>query len=99
MRLKDYPRQLTIGTAIWDVRFQRTLDHKPSKYIKWGECDPINQVIYIRLGQSAEQRLTTFIHEVLHAIEAEYKVEIAHDLVNALEKPLARLLIDNGIVG
>lgn len=94
LRLRDYPKDLVIGDAIWRVRFVREIE-RSGKFITWGLCDPCDQVIYIRLGQSSEDRFITFCHELVHAWEAEYEFEIPHELVNKLEKPMARFIIDN----
>ena len=50
------------------------------------------------MGQTAAARFDTFLHEILHAIEYEYGIEIPHPLVHALEEPIRRLLVENGLV-
>lgn len=95
LRLKDYPREILVGDSIWAIRFMRRLAADDGKMITWGLCDPAEQTIYIRLGQSPKERLKTLLHEILHAIEEEYQLDIPHQLIHRLEDPLARLLIDN----
>ena len=54
--------------------------------------------IAIKSGLSKRALLETLLHEVLHAVEYEYKLPIPHALIHKLEKPLLRLLIANGWV-
>lgn len=91
LRLRDYPREIMVGEDLWAVRFVRRLPEDS----QLGLCDPSEQTIYIRLGQTQEERLKTFLHELLHAIEYEYKIVMPHRLIHRLEDPLARFLIDN----
>jgi len=53
--------------------------------------------IQISEFQSEKEKFKTVIHEVLHAIEHEYKIKISHKLIHALENPLARFINDNMI--
>jgi hypothetical protein len=97
LRKKDYPTELFIGDNVWDIKFVRKpLENDPYCY---GLCDPGELTISIRLGQSPEERLKTFLHELLHAVEYEYKIEIPHSLIARLEDPFARFLIDNYLGG
>ena len=99
LKLKDYPREIQVGEALWEVRFVRQLEESDPARITWGLCDPSDQIIYIRLGQSQGERLKTFLHELLHAIEYEYKITMPHRLIHKLEDPLARFLMDNYLGG
>ena len=99
LKMKDYPRQIQVGDSVWGVRFVRRLADPSPGSITWGACDPSDQVIYIRLGQSQTERLKTFLHELLHAIEFEYGFEMPHRLIHRLEDPLVRFLMDNYLGG
>ena len=94
LRVKDYPREIQVGDSIWAIKFVRNLGQTATT-ITWGLCDPSTQTISIRLGQTAKERLKTVLHELLHAIEDEYGIEIPHGLIHKLEDPFARFLIDN----
>lgn len=91
MRMKDCPREIQIGENTWDVKFVRRFQDK----FTTGLCDPSETTIYIRMGQTDDERLKTLLHEILHAIEYEYQLEIPHRLIHRLEDPLARFLVDN----
>lgn len=93
MRLRDYPREITVGDNTWRVRFCRRIpDHGPEVL---GLCHFTDKIIYIKLGQSPEERLSTFFHEVIHAFTEEYGIHVPHKLIYKLEKPLAWLFLDN----
>ncbi len=90
----DLPRSIEIGGNIWTVHFYRKppLAEKPGEEI-FGACVPKRRRLYVKQGQAPLERLSTLIHELLHAIEYEYKIEIPHSLVNALEGPLAESVL------
>ena len=85
----SYPRQLVIGDEVWSVKFVRKLDGC------YGECDPSNNEIRIRMKQSHDETLKTFIHEVVHALEFSFEFDLEHRHVYALEEAVFQLLRDN----
>ena len=95
-KLKDYLREVQIGDSIWEIKFVRKIPKEPETTI--GLCDPSEHVIYIRLGQSPEQRFKTFIHELCHAVCYEYAIPECHKVIYALEEPILRLFSDNGVI-
>lgn len=94
LRMRDYPKDVQIGDSVWSIRFVRNLGQTETT-ITWGLCDPGEQTIFVRMGQKPVERLKTVLHELLHAIEEEYDLELPHRLIHQLEDPLARFLIDN----
>ena len=94
--MKDFPRQLEIGENIWRVRFCRTIPGEPDTTL--GLCDPSDNTIYVKLGQTPVERFKTFVHEILHAWESEFSVSIPHSVIHDLEEPIFRFLLDNGLV-
>lgn len=93
-RQRDYPREIVVGDQVWEIRFVRGIAGTATT-VTLGLCDPSEHVIYIKQGLKPTERLATFVHEVLHAIEYEYNIEIAHKLVHLLDEPIAKLIIDN----
>lgn len=63
--------------------------------ITWGYCDEAKQRIEILARLKTKPRITTFIHEVLHAIEDEYNIEIDHKLLDKIAVALAELILVN----
>jgi hypothetical protein len=55
----------------------------------------IRQIV-IRNDLSKRALVETLLHELLHAVEYEYKLPIPHQLIHKLEKPLLRILLLNG---
>lgn len=55
-------------------------------------CDPVAKQIVICNSQSKEEMVLSFIHEALHAIALENKIEIPHKSIYKLEKALLNLL-------
>lgn len=99
------PKTIVIGESIWEVETKRNLDslaeslgvHGPN--VVRGLCDSTSETIYIRGRQSKFETLCTFVHEALHGISYSYGLKIPHRLVYDLEKPIAKLLIDNFLEG
>ena len=95
-RIRDYPRTWLIHHCIWHLKFKRSVDenHEKNKDTL-GLCDPSSQTLYIRLNQVPRETLETFIHEVLHAFEEEYEVQLGHRVINKLEKAIADFILNN----
>lgn len=90
IKRKDYPKEVHIKTEVYRVKFVRKLSGNVV-----GECDPSEKEIRILCGQGPEDTLKTFCHEILHAIEMEYEIDVAHKLIYALEDPIYHFLRDN----
>lgn len=96
--MKDYPREIMIRDSLWAIRFVRKPPGTTDRYWNDGLCDPSANTIYIRLGLDEHERFKTFVHEILHALEHEYELELPHHIVHALEEPILRILLDNGLI-
>lgn len=94
--MSSYPKQLTIGENVWDVVFCRRIPDEPSNIV--GLTDPSEFTIYIKMGQTPEDRFKTFAHEVCHAVCFEYGIKENHSIIYGLEEPILRFFIDNGLV-
>ena len=60
-----------------------------------GECDPSNQTITVRTGQSLECEQDTVLHEVIHAIENLQGLKLKHSDVVRLTTAIHALIRDN----
>jgi hypothetical protein len=97
--MRDYPREIEINDKTWTVRFLRQWPWSNFDDRTVGFCDPEDCTLYIRMGQTPTERFKTFIHELLHALEYSYPgLKIPHGLIDKLEDPLRKLLLDNGLV-
>jgi len=76
---RSYPKEIWIGGHPWQIKFKRVVDKdakgKPLDTV--GLCDPSERIIYIQLGLSPTETLDVFIHEILHAIEDEYRIKLS----------------------
>ena len=95
MRQKDCPKQLLIGDDIWTIRFCRRVPGEAEKVL--GLCSPDDLTIWLKMGQSSEERLRTLIHEVCHAVCFSYGIKECHRTIYRLEMPILRLFRDNGL--
>lgn len=60
-----------------------------------GECDPSNQTITVRTGQSLECEQDTLVHECFHAIENLQGLRVRHDDVVRITTAFHALIRDN----
>ena len=87
------PRAIYINENFWKVRYAEVIKKQP---MCQGLCIPHRREILIKLSLSPRERVITFMHELLHAIDYEYDLKIPHALVYGLEEPLANFFIENG---
>lgn len=92
--IRSYPKQLLVGDDIYDIKFVRKISGEGDADL--GLCVPGDN-IQIRLRQGRQETLETFVHEILHSIEFTYEIPIPHQLVYQLEKPIAKIILDNFI--
>lgn len=90
-KIKDIKRQWLIRDQHYDVVFKK---QKNMGKDTRGECSP-EGIISIAQGISREQVYETLVHELLHAIEFEYGIDIPHKLIYELEVPLTEFLLQN----
>jgi hypothetical protein len=83
-----YPDKVRIGRATYCVHFMDSLTEGDL-----GGCDMTNKIILISKRQSKNDMLATFWHELLHAIEYEYRVKLGHPKIEKLEYDLAEVLL------
>jgi hypothetical protein len=91
------PRKILVKDAVYEVKFVRQLPEVKDRFkgTTIGVTCPDTQTILLKQGLSKEDRVRIFFHELLHAIEFEYGVPIAHKLIYRLEGPLAQVIVDN----
>lgn len=83
-----YPKKIYVRDEVYKVVFCKRLKD-------FGETDPVKRIIRIKHGMSRREIFSTFLHEVLHAIEFEHDLIIRHSLVYQLEKGIFEVLVDN----
>ena len=88
----QYPKSVLINNEVYRVQFVVKPDREKSTL---GLCDPDKKVIRIKKGLSAKERMSTYVHEVLHAFEFEYEIDVHHDIVYALEECIINYLLVN----
>lgn len=87
---QSYDREWVIADEIWDLKFTKKLGEDNR-----GECCPAARAMFILQGQPRDEILWTFFHEVCHALEFSYDIEIPHSQVYTFEKAWANFFVDN----
>ena len=94
MKKHLYPKSVKVRKRRYKVKMVSGL--RADNTALRGYCDPNKpHTLYLDKNLDSKLLFSTFWHEVLHAIEVEYKIKVPHKLVYALEGPIAQLLKDN----
>lgn len=91
----SYPSKLKIGSRTYRIRFVRSIRKCPNTL---GLFDPNRLEILILKEQSKDETLKTILHELVHAIEYEYEIKIAHSGVYKFEEALFDFICANSEV-
>jgi hypothetical protein len=60
-----------------------------------GEYDPKTFTISVRLEDPETLRISSFVHELMHAIEHVYTLEMDHTQLNLFSESITQVLVDN----
>lgn len=94
MRQKDFPREIEIAPGVYyKVKFKRGLESKG--YMGLAIFD--DQEIWISMGLSPKERLSTFFHEVAHCLDEHYGLKWRHRDIYKMEEPLAFFFARNAV--
>jgi len=100
-REKDFRKDWIVGEDVWSVKFSRDLDKdadSKENESTLGLTDPSEMELLIKQKQTPRLRMSCFIHELLHAMEDSYNIEISHKAVYQLEKAIMNFLLVNKII-
>lgn len=87
------PSRIRIKPKVfYEVVFIPEFPVSKSGYHTYGECRFGEKQIVIAMNQSETEMLKTLIHEVFHAMEREYKIEIPHQAIHQLESSVLAVL-------
>lgn len=88
------PKKKKIKGRVWKIRevFEPIDD---DGQVCWGVCDYDNRIIYIKKTLAKDQKLATYLHEVLHASFHELGLDMTpkkdEEIVQGLEDIILRL--------
>lgn len=85
--------RIKIGKHYWNI--EHSDKHDDADHDDLGMCIWDDKLIWISTRQSDSGRLATLVHEILHAMEYEWKLKIPHALIRLIEKPIARIIANN----
>lgn len=86
--------KVKIGPHYWTVVFVDSIPNMTQDEHGWGYCCLETETIFLRNGMSYSMRLSTFLHEVLHALEFLYDIKIKHNDLNLVADLLTQVLMD-----
>lgn len=94
-RQRDFPREIRVRDAVYQVRFRRHLNYEGEPC--YGLCHYDDKLIEICQGMSPSFRAEIFWHEVFHAFAHEWGFRLAHPTIYKLQAAWAKFSRDNGI--
>jgi hypothetical protein len=94
---RSYPKVILILDQEWTIKFVRRIDIAvQGGYRVMGSCDSDERNISILLGLTPYETFVTFMHEVMHAMEYEYRFEIPHaKVLDKLDMAMAQFYLAN----
>lgn len=87
LRPNDLPELLEIGDVSYRVCLAKKLKNNDM-----GFCDDDMKLIVLSRNQELNELNATFWHEILHAIEFEFKLNLGHDKINKLEWAILQVM-------
>jgi hypothetical protein len=75
----DYPRYVNVGKHRYQIHFVNNLED-------YGNCQNEPRIIRLRKGMRPATIMRTFLHELAHACEFEYGIELQHEFIYLLER-------------
>jgi len=93
------PNEVTIAGYTYKVIFCDKVesDCDKDKYAL-GTCDPLKLEINILKGQTKIGEFSTFLHEVIEAVNEHYAINMKHQQIIAFENGMYQFLVGSGIV-
>jgi hypothetical protein len=96
-----YPHRLRINCEQWKVIFVDEMTWPEGlrgpgpghEYV--GICDNSTKEIRILRGQPRLDTIEVFCHEILHAIEYSYGIEIPHGIIQLVDRKIAEVVWTN----
>lgn len=86
----EYPKNIKVGFAQVPYKIRFVSDKK------WlGKCSYNRRTIWLNSKQPDRNLFTTFLHELLHAIEFETGTRIKHKIIYRFEEGLYSFLTNN----
>lgn len=94
------PKKVNIAGYTYKVLIVDELkaDDTPQDKYMLGQCDPVNFEIKILKGQSKIQEVSTYIHEVIEAINEHYAIDMRHRQIVAFENGMYQFLVGSGVI-
>lgn len=88
--ITKYADTWVIGDSLYELKFVRKMNED-----SLGICDPSAKRLAVKKGQTRIEIFRTFIHEAMHAMEAEGDHDIPHKHIEFLEVWFGDFLLDN----
>jgi len=91
----DFPKKVVVGAAEYTVLVTNRIPRSNGQPV-YGLCCSESRKIWVRKSLPQDEQLSTFWHEVLHALDFEHGIEgLTHEVIYNLEQPLAWFIQDN----
>lgn len=89
--------QVKVGAYAYQVTWHDELRNDQDVRLR-GQCDHSAGAIRILRGQPADREVETFFHELIHAVECAWNLDLTEDEVAGLSLGLTATLRDNHLL-
>ena len=92
--MKKIPTQIRLKSKVtYEIVWAEVIGDKEKTM---AECRYDTKQIVIKSGQSEQENWKCLIHEILHALEFEYRIPVPHKIIYLLEEAIYKLAKLNG---
>jgi Zn-dependent peptidase ImmA (M78 family) len=95
-RPEEYFTEIFVRGVLYKIEFVKKLIVDRENILGFCEYGKDEKMISINSSQSLSEIRSTIVHEILHALDYEYKIGLKHEQVYALERAISDFLIENG---
>lgn len=94
--VKGFPSDIRISeNVIYEVVWKKGLIDPASNAPAYGLCDLDSKIIYLTMGMDKITAMQTLVHEIMHALEEEWGMDLPHEIIETLEHPVVLVFILN----
>lgn len=94
LSFKELPKTYKVQGETYKIKQAKLAIKEDARAI--ASCDPETRTIVFRQDLTNKRELfKTLIHELLHALEFEYSLNLPHKVIRDLEEPITRFLEEN----
>lgn len=91
------PKEILVRGEPWAIKRRRNrIEPDDARgLVTFGLTTFDDSMVEVLMGLGREETLITFVHELLHVIAHAYGIELKHETINKIQRPIALLILEN----